>query len=650
MTTDAQRDDGVWWRIGFAAVLAGQAMAFSLGVNITPPEGNAYVVVHSLLAASALVVLLLLGGPLLRNTLESLRDRELTVELLFVASLGGALTASVFSSLTRSGYVFYEVVAIVLVVYTLGATLRRRSREDALAALATVRERFDACLVERDGGALERVPVAGLAPDARVVVPAGGVIAVDGVIAEGLGSVDESSMTGEPIPVVRRAGDRVWAGTVLLDGRIRVVVEAAGAGRKLDGILAAVEQARLAPSRLQREADRLIAWFLPLVCGIAVATFAAWWWARSWDVGLFNAMAVLLVACPCALGMATPVAVWRGLARLAELGFVPRGADILDALGRVDTVIFDKTGTLTEDVPTVTDFVVLERFASRRAWLRDVAGRLEDGIEHPVARALVRWSTAEGSGAAGRVRIDELRLVPGAGVEALLSAGAVAAARVALGERSLLGGGHRKEEEELRAAVKSGPRTRLVWCGVDGVPVGLIAVEEAPRGVTATAVARLRALGLRLSVLTGDAGAPPEFAGLPVRAGAAPLDKQRLVLDERSHGRCVLFVGDGLNDAAAMAAADGSVAIAGGAELTRRAAQATLPGARLDSLAGGVALGRSVAQGIRTNLRFAALYNLVGVGLAAAGQLHPVVAAVLMLVSSVVVATRAVRSVRGWSA
>ncbi len=373
--------------------------------------------------ASALLVLGFLGGDLMRSAWEAVRGRRVSIDLLFLLTLLGALAGSLVSSFTGTGAVYYEVVAILIVVHTAGKMLGARSRVAALRGVALMRRRYDRCIVIKKGLQTERdVPVAEVTAEDRVVVAPGGEICVDGVIVEGGGYVQETSMTGEWQPASRGVGDRVLAGTHSVDGRLVIRPASDGVGeRRIDRILAAVEQARLAPSRWQQQADRLMAWFLPLVAGVSAGTFVVWFWILGavWDRALFNAMAVLLVACPCAMGLATPVAVWGGLARLASLGVVARSGDFLDALSRVDVVAFDKTGTLSESRVRVLgwEFAEAWRGAEREAWLRGVVAAAEAGVAHPVARAL-----ANAECGMRNAEFQSVRVVPGQGVVATVAA------------------------------------------------------------------------------------------------------------------------------------------------------------------------------------------------------------------------------------
>jgi cation transport ATPase len=428
-------------------------------------------------------------------------------------------------------------------------------------------------------------------------------------------------MTGEWRPRRCGPGDAVWAGTHAIDGELEIEVRTPAGQRRLDTVLATVTAARLAPSALQRQADRLAAAFLPLVVLVSAGTFAFWCGRAGGVTGLFNSMAVLLVACPCALGLATPLAVWQGLARLTSLGLVARTGDVLDLLARADFVCFDKTGTLTEERIVVTGWSIETEFVGDADWLRAAVAAAERGLDHPVARALAAEAAAGVAGA-----VSDRRIVPGCGVEARV------------GGRAIRVGSARW----LAAAPGSGDSRIIVQ--VDGRPAAAVEYAEAWRAGVAEAFGELRTLGVEGEVLTGDASwKAAELHGVPVRAGLTPADKTARVEALRSAGRLVVFVGDGINDAGAMSAADGAIAVHGGAALARATAPAVFLGDDLRFLPAAIRTARQVRASVAGNLRFAAAYNILGMAFAAAGMLHPVGAALLMLASSAFVAVRALR-------
>lgn len=624
---DARAVTRAWLRIGIGLGVAAQAMIFSLAVNITPAEGAAYWLVHGGLIATAAAVLIFLGRDLLGEAWAALRARRVTIDLLFLVTLLGALGGSLTSTFTGTGSIYYEVVAVLVVVHTLGKMVGARSRASALKAADAVAEKYERCTVRRADGGLEERAAVGLRAGDRVVVSPGGAICADGVIVEGRSYIEEAAMTGEWRPVSRGPGERVWAGTHAVDGGLEILAD--GGARRLDGVLRAVAEARLAPSALQTQADRLMAWWLPVVTGVATATFLIWWGplGAPWTGALFNAMAVLLVACPCAMGLATPVAVWGGLARLARIGIVARSGDFLDALARIDMACFDKTGTLSTDSLAVLGWDLAPTWAERGEELRAAVAAVERGVAHPVARALEL-----GAGGADR-EVTERRAVAGRGVEARVAGVGL----VRVGEREFCLG-------EMNEAMSSTESGKHVWVSVHGVEAARVRLGETWREGLAETVAELRGLGVETEVLSGDAQAPAEIAGAPVRGGMTPAEKAARVRELAGEGRRVLFAGDGVNDAAAMGEAACSLALSGGSELARAAAMAVCAGDDLRRLPEAVRVARRVRAGVRGNLRFAAAYNFVGMALAAAGALHPVAAALLMVGSSAWVGVRAMRS------
>lgn len=642
VSTSQPERDSTWFRIAISLALAGQGMVFGLGYNNAlrageaPPFGSpAYLAIHGGLFLSVVVVTILLGGPLFRHFGAAVRARQITVESLFLLSAAGALVGSVISSVTGRGDVYYEIVAIVLCVYTVGKQLGERNKRRVLAAADAVGEAFDSAYVRSADGGRERVPVHRLVVGDVVEVAPGEAIAVDGIIVEGLGYVEQTSVTGEPQPVSRRPGDRVLAGSWSVDGVLLVRVQAGRGERVLDGILHTLRRARALPSELQRQADRILAWFVPVVAGVSVLTFLGWllFSAVPWWAALFNAMAVLLVACPCALGLATPMAVWRALQTLALHGFVARSGRFIDALGQADTVVFDKTGTLTEGELALATELIDPAWQGRIGEVRGAVRALEARApHHPVARALT-----DAFDSLPEASVEAVRAVAGRGMEGM------AAGRVwRVGEQSFVCG-----EAVLPdwAADKAGEGG--VWVSCDSVPVAWFGMRESFREGLAALCEALRERGLRLIVLTGDRKTPKALPpDLEVRTGLLPEEKVRFVRAEVAAGRSVLFLGDGINDAAAMAESSGAIAMGSGASLARATADAIFFGKDFSHLPRAVDQARSVRSQLRGNLLFALIYNGLGMSLAAAGMLHPVVAALLMVGSSALVSARAVRSAK----
>jgi len=627
-----------WLRIAIAGVFAGQGMVFSLALNMTPPPfaSMAYLILHGGLILSALAVMAFLGGPLFASTLAMFRGRRLSIEGLFTLSLLGAFVGSVVGSLTGQGSVYYEVVSIVIAIYTFGRMLGERSQAKMKLESARLRERFDRVTVQSEKGAWRMCSLAEVPVGTLVRVEPGGPFTVDGIIQTGVGYVQETALTGEPLPVVRRAGDRVRAGAWSVDSRFELVVEQGAGTRELDAILQTVEGADGRPSQVQTQANDLIRIFLPIVVAVSAATALFWGLTGTWVDAVLNSMAVLLVACPCALGLATPVAISQGLFRLAQLGLVSRDGALIDALARTRRVFFDKTGTLSESDLRVTELWVDIDLPIKRNELLASVLAAESGLEHPVARALTKYLKSEGID--GACELQNLQVIAGQGIAYDLVAGE-ARHRFQVGEASLAG-----SEQAIEDVVEGLHETkgRRVFVYLDDRVVACLVLGERLRLGVDQIWTALDTLEIRSHILTGDP--LPELTlppGVKIEQGLSSADKVERVRDSVGAGESPLFVGDGINDVAAMLEASGSIAMHSGAGLARSVAMGQLSEDQIEVIPQAVSLSRAILKKLRGNLLYAFVYNLIGMALAATGLLHPVAAALIMLVSSFWVTARA---------
>ena len=629
-----------WFKIAVGAVLAGQAMLLGLAANLTPPSGNARWLLHAALMLSSFAALAILGRPLLQSAVEEIRRHRISIELLFLAGIGGALGASVYSTFSGVGAIYYEVVAVLLTVYSVGRTLGAQSRVRALAETRALQRAFENCRKISGDGSVVTARVAEIQAGDQVRVLAGEPIPIDGRVAHGQAFVCETPLTGEPFPVVRRAGDAVFAGSYSEDGELRISATVPGTERRLDGLLSALQAAQERPCRIQAQADRIVCWFLPLVLAVSAGTFIFWTWRASWPAGLFNALAVLLVACPCAMGLATPIALWSALASLAARGLVVRGGDAIERLASLDRMIFDKTGTLSEEQCSLIDLALLGS-AEERNVITEQLRAVQNATSHPVARAFHSPNAATTPSA---FRVRSLKTVPARGVEAWLESDQGAEHHLRVGRRELLL--DMANETELLSRLRRAPGDDLVYVEVDGRLRAIAAVRERMRDSAGEAIRSLQTLGIECAVMTGDR--PERAAQLlgqnHVQGGMTPQDKAERIENLRKAGHQTGFVGDGINDAPAMQTASLGIALGHGAGVTTAGADAVLYGGDLRVVPWAVALARQVRGSIRSNLIFAAAYNVIGMALAATGFLHPVAAALLMVVSSFTVSWRALRS------
>ncbi|GEC07208.1 carbonate dehydratase [Streptomyces spinoverrucosus] len=531
--------------------------------------------------------------------------------------------------------IYLEVAAGVIAFILLGRYLEARSKRRAGAALRALMELgAKDVAVLRDGREV-RVPVTELAVGDRFVVRPGEKVATDGTVVEGASAVDASMLTGESVPVDVAAGDAVAGATVNAGGRLVVEATRVGADTQLARMARLVEEAQNGKAEVQRLADRVAGIFVPVVLALATATFGGWLGATGDTVAAFTAaVAVLIIACPCALGLATPTALMVGTGRGAQLGILIKGPEVLESTRRVDTVVLDKTGTVTTGRMTLQEVYVTEG-ADEREVLR-LAGALEHASEHPVARAVA-------AGAEKRVgelpAVERFENVPGRGVR-----GRVAGHEVAVGRLF-----EELPEDLARARDKaeSSGRTAVV-VGWDGVARGVIAVADAVKETSAQAVRELRALGLTPVLLTGDnrrvAEAVAETVGIDqVIAEVLPEDKVEVVRRLQAEGRTVAMVGDGVNDAAALATADLGLAMGTGTDAAIEAGDLTLVRGDLRVAADAIRLSRRTLGTIKGNLVWAFGYNVAALPLAAAGLLNPMIAGAAMALSSVFVVTNSLR-------
>ncbi|MBS0369802.1 MAG: cadmium-translocating P-type ATPase [Proteobacteria bacterium] len=526
-------------------------------------------------------------------------------------------------------HVYFEASASIITLVLLGKLLEARARARTSAAIeALLRLQPPTAWVEQDG-ALQEVPVERVMAGMVFVLRAGDSVPVDGEVLSGESSADEAMLTGESVPVPKKAGDKVFAATVNGDGVLRCRATGVGTETLLAGIVRLVEQAQGGKPAVQKLADRIAAIFVPTVVAIATLTFVAWWWlGGELAPALVNAVAVLVIACPCALGLATPTAVMVGTGQGARAGILVRNAEALELAEKIAVLAVDKTGTLTEGRPAVLDVRPLEGVAAND--LLAVAAAVEQASHHPLAKAIV--DAAQAAGLQWSLA-DAVRTSGGKGVS-----GRVDGREVWIGSPDFLAG----QGAELPAKVLQpllDAALTPVCVAVDGRPWGALGLADPLRAGSKAAVARLQALGVRVVMLTGDH--PAVAARIAAEAGISeykaqvlPGEKAAAVEALRSGGR-VAMVGDGINDAPALAAADVSFAIGAGSDVAIEAADLTLVRNDLNSVADAISLSRTTLGKIRQNLFFAFIYNVLGIPAAALGLLNPVIAGAAMAMSSV---------------
>jgi heavy metal translocating P-type ATPase len=529
------------------------------------------------------------------------------------------------------GEVYFETAAVIVTFVLLGKFLEQRSRSRASQALRSLLELGAKEARVLRGGEEVLVPVDRVGVGDLVRIRPGERIPSDGVVREGGTSVDESMLTGESLPVDKAPGDEVYGGTLNAAGSILVETTRVGAESALARIAQLVQDAQTRKAPIEHLADRVSGIFVPVVLALAALTFAAWLvTGHSAEDGLVAAIAVLIIACPCAMGLATPAAIMVGSGRGAQTGILIKGGDVLERSGRLDTVVLDKTGTITHGRMSVTDVVPGPDVLA-------LAAAAESPSEHPVAQAIVAAARERGLGAGAA---EDFESTPGLGVSARVEGATIRAGRASFA-------GEDAAYAETAAALERQGKT-VVWVSRDGETAGLVAVSDTVKPTAARAVRRLREQGMKTLLITGDnratADAVAAAVGIDeVRAEVLPAGKVDAVRALQESGRTVAMVGDGVNDAPALAQADLGIAIGTGADVALEVADLTLIAGDPLLAAGAIDLSRRTLRTIKQNLFWAFAYNVVMIPAAALGWLSPMIAAGAMASSSVSVLLNALR-------
>ncbi len=622
------------------------------------------------------------GAPFFRSAWKGLRHMSASMDTLVAMGTGAAYGYSVAATLwpglfrrAAAGHdhaaagagaqgmipVYFEAAAVIIVLILLGRYLESRATRrttDAIRRLIGLQPRTARVIRGEEGDLEQDVPVEAVVPGDRLLVRPGERIAVDGIVQSGESAVDESMLTGESMPVEKRAGDRVFGATLNTTGSLRIVADRVGADTMLQQIVGLVREAQGSKAPIARLADRISGVFVPVVVVIALVTFAVWWLLAPPEtrlsMALVTSVSVLIIACPCALGLATPTAIMVGTGRGAELGILIRSARALETAHTVTAVVLDKTGTITSGRPVVTDVVAGDSPGPGEHELLRLAASAEQHSEHPLAAAITREASSRG------IALTEptgFQALAGLGVEAT-----VEGRRVLVGTAALLRQRGVPMTLEPRAESLSALGRTPMFVAIDGREAGIVSVADAVRVESAEAVAMLRRLGLRTVMLTGDrrrtAEAVASQVGIDqVSAELLPQDKAERVRTLQAEGHIVAMVGDGINDAPALAAADVGIAIGTGTDVAMESAEITLARADLRAVPQAIALSRATVRTIRQNLFWAFAYNVVAIPVAAGALypmtgwlLSPMIASATMAMSSVCVVMNSLRlRVRSWA-
>jgi len=586
---------------------------------------------------------------------SALRHRTADMNTLVAVGTGAAYALSVVVTFaphavahgTTDAHVYYDTSAMIITLVLLGRFLEQRARRRASMAVRRLADLTPATASVVRGGAEMQVPLAEVTVGDTVLVRPGGRVPVDGVLLTGSSAIDESMVTGESVPVDKGPGDEVVGGTVNATGAFEFRATRTGDATVLARIIRMVEDAQGSKAPIQRLADRVAAVFVPVVMGVSAVTFVAWLALGAepaLPMALLNAVAVLVIACPCAMGLATPTAIIVGTGRGAEMGILIKGGEVLEEAHRLTTVVLDKTGTLTRGKLALTDVVPAE--GSTDDDLLGAAATAERASEHPIAQAVVSEAVARG---VPMRHAETFEAVPGKGVRARAGG-----SNLLVGTAAFLRENGVSVPDGAGAAIESAGRTPLL-AARDGRFLGALGVADTLRPEARSAVAELRSMGLSVVMLTGDreriARSIGDAAGVDrVIAEVLPADKASAVEELQRKGEIVAMVGDGVNDAPALARADLGIAVGTGTDIAAETSDITLLRADLTGIAQAIRLSRRTMSTIRQNLFWAFFYNIVGIPIAA-GVLYPALgillrpafAALAMAFSSVSVVTNSLR-------
>ena len=609
----------------------------------------------AIMALLSAPVVFWLGRGFFVNAWQQLRHRSATMDTLVALSTGIAYLFSLFNLvfpefwLSRGvePHVYFEAAAVIIAFILLGRTLEEKAKGDTTSSLKKLigLQQKNAIVVAADGTQTE-IPISRIRVGDLLAVRPGEKIAVDGAVCEGDSYVDESMLSGEPLPVHKEPGTKVFAGTINQKGSFRFRAEKVGAATMLAQIIRMVQEAQGSKAPVQKLADKIAGIFVPTIIGIALLSFVLWLVfdpSGGMTHGILAAVTVLVIACPCALGLATPTAVMVGIGKGAEKGILIRDAVSLETAGKIDTVIMDKTGTLTEGKPVVTDIV----WANGDDRAKAVFFSLEKLSEHPLADAVVHYFAGVPT-----LNVERFGSLTGKGIE-----GTVDGVRYFAGSRRLLdeqgivvGKELNIEAQRLSAEAKS-----LVWFADSEQALAVAAIADRIKDSSVEAVRELRAAGIDVYMLTGDsrdaAGHIAEKAGIRnFEAEILPQDKAAFVKRLQTLGHKVAMAGDGINDSAVLAQADLSIAMGGGSDIAMDVAQMTIISSDLRKIPEAIRLSKQTVRTIRQNLFWAFIYNLVGIPVAAGALypvsgflLNPMIAGAAMALSSVSVVANSLR-------
>ncbi len=629
----------------FLAMLVFMLSTYLYGAHMTPDDPQAKqftTIIKYVILVLATPVMLLLGIPILKNSFSRHNWLNFNTDTLIAIGAFSAYFLSVYSVFTDKPSIYFETATMILVLVTFGRYLETSSRVKASNFMKELMKLApDKATVIRDGKEVE-IPVDDVKVGDTVLVKTGEKIPADGIVVEGNAHVDESMLTGENKPVLKQKGSEVYAGTINTDGFLKIKVNKPASEWTLNKFIQMMKEIRNSKAPISRITDTVAAWFLPVMLTLAAGAFAYWYMEEGFEKALIVSMSVLLISCPCAFSIGAPLALWIGLSEAFREGIVIKGADILEKLASVKKVFFDKTGTITER------FLMVHRVKAKDEETIKKACALEKLSQHPLAFSLNLYCRQKGFDTSN-FKVEDFKTHYGYGVE-----GKVNGEHLFIGNKKFVEKLGLQIPEELQKLEKQAEKDAEIPVFIfnkDKV-LGLITFAQKIKDEAPIAIRALKKLKMKLAVLTGDT---PYFAKIikeklsidEVKAGLLPEDKIKEIEKAQKQGLVVAMVGDGINDAPALSKADIGIAMGCGTDITKESADVSLISDDLRKIPLMFLLAKKVRRVIYTNIFWAFIYNIIGIGLALTGKLNPIFAALAMVLSSAFVIGNSVR-VKNW--
>ncbi len=643
-----KRQKSLLYRMAFAGFGVANIMWISIALYAASlsPSGMDPGLKHFFHTISFLIatpVLAYSGWPIISSGFRGLIHRQLTMDLPIAIGALATYFYSVWINYQGGGEVYFDTVVTFLFIILVGRYLESISRRNATSATARLMELQPRSALRYVDGETELVSVRALQVGDQVLIRPGDKVAVDGRVVEGYSEISEAMLTGESQPVAKKVGDHVIAGTVNGQGGMVVQVEKLGKDTALAKIVHMVEMAQGSRAPIQCLADRIVPWFVAATIGLATITFF-FWLRQDFDIALLAAVSVLIITCPCAFGLATPMGIAVSVGHASRHGVLIKNGAAIETLARISHVVFDKTGTLTEGKLSVAALHLNPESDLARDQVLRLVAAAESRSEHHIAKAVVRYAREEGGGFDG-CRIEDFGNIPGRGLEARVDGYSVA-----VGNEALL---HELEQAAPESLIKLQRQAQLkgrvaVYVVVDNRVTALLEVEDSIREEAPVLVKALRQRGVGVTLLTGDSQAAAnhvanELGGMDVIAEVLPQHKDQVISDLQAKGECVVMIGDGINDAPALARADVGIAMGSGTDVSMECADFVLMDNSLEKVLFSIDMARSTLKIIQQNITLSLGYNIVLIPMAMAAMLTPVFAAIAMPLSSLVVIGNALR-------